>query len=164
MRRPHILEAHYTVVRIAKHDHLSSPWLFPPVLNPEIEYVVQIDVRQQWRCYRPLWSAPLRGDPLSVFDHARFEPFTDQANDPLIGDPMFEKPEHPPVIDFIEKRANVGIHDPVHLSALDSCCECVQRIVLSASRPESVRKPEKIHFVDRAQHRDDGLLHNLVLD
>src|SRR5437667_1161433 len=44
------------------------------------------------RCYRPLRSAPLRGDPLSVFDHARFEPFTDQANDPLIGDPMFEKP------------------------------------------------------------------------
>jgi hypothetical protein len=87
---------------------------------------------------RPLRSAPLRGDPLSVFDHSRFEPFANQAND--------------------------GIHDPVHLSALDSCCEGVQRIVLSASRPESVREPEKIHFVDRAQHRDDGLLTNLVLD
>jgi IS4 transposase len=48
----------------------------------------------------------LRGDPLSVFDHARFEPFADQSNDPLIGDPMIEKPEHPPVIDFVE-----GNHD-----------------------------------------------------
>jgi hypothetical protein len=44
----------------------------------------------------------LRGDPLSVFDHARFEPFANQSNDSLIGDPMLEKPEHPPVIDFVE--------------------------------------------------------------
>jgi hypothetical protein len=134
------------------------------VLNPEIEYVVQIDVRQQWRYYRPLRCAPLRGDPLSVFDHTRFEPFADQSNDPLIGNPVFEKPEHPPVIDFIEERANVGIYNPVHLSALDSCRERIQRIVLSASRPESVRKSEKIRFIDRAQYRDDGLLHNLILD
>ena len=27
----------------------------------------------------------MRGDPLSVFDHARFEPFADQSKDPLIG-------------------------------------------------------------------------------
>jgi hypothetical protein len=48
----------------------------------------------------------LRGNPLAVFDHARFEPFADQSNDPPIGDPMLEKPEHPPVIDFVE-----GTHD-----------------------------------------------------
>jgi hypothetical protein len=45
---------------------------------------------------------------------------------------MFEKPEHPPVIDFVEERANVGVHDPVHPSALDSSRERIQRIVLSA--------------------------------
>jgi hypothetical protein len=38
----------------------------------------------------PLRSAPSRGDPLPVFDHARFEPSADQANDPLIGNPVFE--------------------------------------------------------------------------
>ena len=43
-RRPHILKAHDTIVGIAKHDNLSSPWLFSPVLNPEIENVVQVKV------------------------------------------------------------------------------------------------------------------------
>ena len=36
--------------------------------------------------------------------------------------------------------------------------------MLSTSRPKSVRETEKIHFIDRAQHRDDGLLHDLVLN
>ena len=36
--------------------------------------------------------------------------------------------------------------------------------MLSAPWPESVREPEKVLFIDRAQHRDDGLLHDLVLD
>jgi len=64
--------------------------------------------------HRPLRSSLYSGNPLSVFDHSRFEPFTDQSNDPLISDPVLEKSEHPPVVDFIEKRADVGIHDPVH--------------------------------------------------
>jgi hypothetical protein len=48
-RRCLLLEAHHTIIGVTKHDDLSSPWLFPPVLNPEIEGVVQIDVRQQRR-------------------------------------------------------------------------------------------------------------------
>ena len=48
-------------------------------------------------------------------------------------------------------------------SALDSNRE-LQRIVLSAPWSKSVREPEKILFVDRTQHRDDGLLHDLVLN
>src|SRR5215211_1887867 len=62
-RRPYILKAHYTIVRISNHDDLSLPWLFPPVPNPEIKGVVQVDVRQQRRRHRPLRSTPFRGDP-----------------------------------------------------------------------------------------------------
>ncbi len=116
------------------------------MLNPEIEGVVQVDVRQQWRYHRPLRGSLYRWNPLSV-DHSRFEPFADQSNDPLISNPVFEKPEHPFVIDFVEERTDIGIHDPVHRTALDSRRECVPRIVLSASWPESVREPEKILFI-----------------
>jgi len=63
-----------------------------------------------------------------------------------------------------QERADVGIYDPVHRTALDSRRERVQRIMLSAPWPESVRKAEKILFIDRAQHRDDGLLHDLIFD
>ena len=44
-RRSNILKAHHTVVGIANYDDVSLPWPFSPVLNPEIEGVVQIDVR-----------------------------------------------------------------------------------------------------------------------
>ncbi len=110
-RRPHMLKAHHTIVGVANHNDLSSPWLFPPVLNPEIEGVVQIDVRQQGRNHRALRSSLYSGDPLSVFDHSRFEPFADPSNDPLIGNPVFEKPEHPSMIDFFE-----GTHDTLPTS------------------------------------------------
>jgi hypothetical protein len=53
--------------------------------------------------YRPLRSSLYRWNPLAVLDHSRLEPFADQAEDPLIGDPMFEETEHPHMIDFIEK-------------------------------------------------------------
>src|ERR1035438_899798 len=162
-RRLFLLKAHYTVVRITDNDDCSPPWLFTPVLNPLIEGVMQIDIRQQGRYHGSLRSALCRGYSASVLDHARFEPFADQTENPLIGDPVFEKPKHPAVIDFIEKGPNVGVQYPVHLPALDSDRERVQRIVLSAPHPEPIRKPQKILFVDCAQHRDYGLLHNLVL-
>jgi hypothetical protein len=49
LRRPHILKARHTIVGITNHNDLSSPWLFPPVLNPEIVDVVEVDIRQQRR-------------------------------------------------------------------------------------------------------------------
>jgi len=102
-RCPLLLEAHHTVVCVSLHDDLPSPWLFPPVLNPKIEGVVQVDIRQQRRNHRPLRRSLHRGNPLPIFDHSRFEPFTDQANDPLIGNPVFEETEHPNMVDFVEK-------------------------------------------------------------
>src|SRR3984957_772714 len=157
------LKAHYTVVRVSDHDDCSLPWLFTPVLNPLIEGVMQIDIRQQGRYHGSLRSALCRRYSASVLDHARFEPFADQTENPLIGDPVFQKPKHPAVIDFIEKRPNVGVQYPVHLLALDSDRESIQRIVLSAPKPESIRKPQEVPFIDFAQHRNYGLLHNLVL-
>jgi hypothetical protein len=101
-RRLFLLKAHYTVVRITDNDDCSPLWLFTPVLNPLIEGVMQIDIRQQGRYHSSLRSALCRGCSASVLDHARFEPFTDQTENPVIGDPVFQKPKHPAVIDFIE--------------------------------------------------------------
>ncbi len=42
-------------------------------------------------------------NPAPVFDHARFEPFADQGQHPRVRDPVFQKPEHPIMVDFIEE-------------------------------------------------------------
>ena len=110
-RCPHLLKAHHTVIGITSYNDLSAPWLFSPVLNPEIERVVQVNIRQQRRYYCPLRSSLYGGNPLFVFDHSRFEPFAYQSYDPLIGDPVPEKPKHPLVIDFVERS-----HDTLPIS------------------------------------------------
>jgi hypothetical protein len=52
----------------------------------------------------------------------------------------------------------------VHLCAVDSDDECVQRIVLAALGPEPVREAEEVFLVDRAQHRACRLLYDLVFE
>jgi site-specific DNA recombinase len=66
--------------------------------RPNLDYLLRSGSH-----YRPLRSSLYRWNPLAVLDHSRLEPFADQAEDPLIGDPMFEETEHPHMIDFIEK-------------------------------------------------------------
>ena len=46
-RLPLMLKADNEFVRIANNDHVSFPRPFAPRLNPQVEHVVQIDVRQQ---------------------------------------------------------------------------------------------------------------------
>jgi hypothetical protein len=48
-----MLKPHDNVVRIPDHDHLPGRVMRPPLLNPQIEDVVQVNIRQQRRCHSP---------------------------------------------------------------------------------------------------------------
>ena len=45
------VKAHHDVVRETHHDHIAVRALLTPCLDPQIEYVVKIDVRQKRRSY-----------------------------------------------------------------------------------------------------------------
>jgi hypothetical protein len=60
------------------------------------------------------------------------------AEQALIGYTVFQKFQHPVMVYLIEERRDVRINDPVHPSAPDSNCECVQRLMLAAPRSKSV--------------------------
>src|SRR5467141_4080908 len=62
-----------------------------------------------------------------------------------------------------KKRADVGVQNEVHFPAADSHRERVERIMRSASGPESIREPEEVFLVDRVQHRNRRPLDDLVL-
>ncbi len=85
-----------------------------------------------------------------------------QPQEPLIHDPMFQKPHHPLVVDGVEERLYIGVQYPAYLLALDPDADRVQRIMLAATVSETVRETEKVFLVDHVQHLDHGLLHNLV--
>ena len=43
-----VLEADDRVVREADHDHVSGGLAAAPLVDPQVEYVVKVDVRQDW--------------------------------------------------------------------------------------------------------------------
>src|ERR1035441_1907667 len=74
-----------------------------------------------------------------------------EADDPLLGN-------------FGEERSDVGVEYVVHLLAADPDDERVQRIMLAALWSESIREPEEILLMDRAQHSSHGSLDDFVFE
>ena len=158
-----VLKSQRNVVGIARHDDLAARMSLSPLLGPLIEDVVQIDVRQQARDRRPLWHSLCRLRPAPFLQNARRKPFLDQAQHPAIRNPVLDKLHHPLVIDGSVEITNVCVEHKVHRPTRDSDRQCIQRHVRAASGPESIREPEKVHFVDCIHHLHHRALDDLVL-
>src|SRR5260370_7027378 len=63
----------------------------------------------------------------------------------------------------IEEAPDIRVKHPVHLPPENADMESVQRVVLAASRPESVGEPEEVFLVDCFENRRDRLLNDFVL-
>src|SRR5450830_1791336 len=157
------LESEHTVISVAHDNHISPCISATPLLRPLIESVMQVDVRQQWRYHRALGCALGRRYPAPVLHHPRFEPFTDQSQHSPIRNAVFQKLQHPVMIDFIKERRYVCIQYPVHVLALDSDRQRIQCIVLATPLPEPIRESKKVLFINRIQYGDYRLLHDFIL-
>jgi len=80
---------------------------------------------------RPLRCAFLAGPPPSFLEHAGAQPLSDQAQDPLVRDPVLEELHEPVVIDRIEGR-----HDtlPTSTASRRRCGSCGRGIRWRAAR------------------------------
>src|ERR1019366_3062610 len=114
------------------------------------------------RNHRSLWGPFLCLEPPAIIHHARLQPFLDQANDPLVSDPMLHELDHPIVPDFVEKRLDVQIQRPVHFLLRDPDIQRVQRFMLAALRPEPVPKTQKVLFPDLVENCPYRTLGDLV--
>ncbi|KRQ97134.1 hypothetical protein CQ10_29505 [Bradyrhizobium valentinum] len=85
-----------------------------------------------------LRRALLRLGQVSVFQHARLEPFADQADDPLVTDPMFDEADQPCMTDRVEERPDTGVENPPDIASFDPVRERVQRIC-AGSAPDGTR-------------------------
>jgi len=102
-----MLESHNEVVGVARDDDLAAPVSPAPLLDPQVEGVMQVDVRQQGRNGCPLRSSFPALRPLPVFHHSRGQPLTYQSQESSVRDPMLNKPQQPPVIDGIEQQLDI---------------------------------------------------------
>src|SRR5580704_9926495 len=156
------LESGHEVVGKANEDYLPVRLLLSPLLDPEVEYVVQIDVRQQRTNTAALNRSYLTVDSLALFQHACLEPLLDQAHHAPVGYAVLDKLHQPSLIESVIKLPDVGIEHPVHLSRSDPDRQRVQRLMRAAPRSESIRKSQEVLFVYSVQHLDRGTLDDLV--
>ncbi len=156
------MESNHDVIRESHHDHIAVRALPTPCLNPQVEYVVEIDVRQQRRSASALRRPFLHAYSFPIFQHAGPQPFLDEPHNAPVCDPVLDEFHKPFVRDAIEKALDIQIKHPVHLPRQQSRVERIQRFVLASPGPEPIRKTKEIRFIDSVQHLDRRALDDLV--
>jgi hypothetical protein len=81
-----VLESDDEVIRIAHDDHSPRRLHRPPLLDPQIEHVVQVQVRQQRTDASALDGSRLARCPRPILQHTCGEPLLDQPYDALVRD------------------------------------------------------------------------------
>ncbi len=100
------VKSNHDVVRKTHHDHIAVRPLLTPRLDPQVEYVMKIDVRQQRRGTAALRSSFFAPCSLPILHHAGVQPFLDEPHDAPICDSMLDELHQP----FVRNRIE-GKHD-----------------------------------------------------
>jgi hypothetical protein len=158
-----MLKAEHHVVGVAHDENIAASMAPAPLLDPQIEDVVQENVGQQGRSRRALRAADSSHRLLTLVKDARAEPLLDESDNPRIRNPVLNKTNQPPVVNGVEEPTNVCIEHPVHLLPLESDGKRIQRIMLTSLGPKPVGEADEVDLVDRVQHIDDRTLDDLVL-
>src|SRR5262249_42331697 len=158
-----VFEPDNKVVSETHDDDLATRVARAPPLNPQVQDIVQVDIRQQRRYRRPLRRAFLIRSPFPVLNDSRSQPLTNQPQDPPVRDPMLEKLPQPRMIKLTEKVADIRIKHPAHRLAADPDHQRVQRIMRTTLGPKPIRETPEIHLVHGIEYLDQRPLNNLVL-
>jgi hypothetical protein len=156
------VKAHHDVIRKSHHDQIAVRMLLTPSLDPQVEDVMKIDVRQKRRGTATLGRPFLRTYSLPILEHAGPQPFLDEPHDAPVCNPMLDELHQPFVGNPIEKAFDVQIEHPVHFSRQQSRGQRIQRLMLAASWSDPVRESEEIRFLDGVQHLDRRTLDDFV--
>jgi hypothetical protein len=91
LRVPAMLEPHHEVVRIAHDDHVAACMPTPPLVRPQVQHVVQVDVRQEGADAPSLRRTlrALRADP--ALHEPSPQPLSQQAKHARIPDPVLDE-------------------------------------------------------------------------
>jgi hypothetical protein len=103
----------------AHQDDFPAGRASPPLMRPQVEDVMQVDVGRHRRDHRTLRRARPPRPHHPVFHHPGLQPFADQADDPPISDPVFDKFDQPIVVHRIEEPGDVGVEDEVNAALGD---------------------------------------------
>ena len=105
------LESNHDVISKSHDDHIAVCPLLTPRLDPQIEYVMKIDVGQKRRSTSALGRPFLRPYSFPILQHAGFQPFLDEPHDAPICNLMLDELHKP----FVRKSIE-GLYDTLPIS------------------------------------------------
>ncbi|MDF1591855.1 MAG: hypothetical protein P1P89_10105 [Desulfobacterales bacterium] len=157
-----VLKANHKVIAIPDDDNLTTGMLGPPLVSPQIKHVMQVGVGQQGTDTSSLWYALFIMRHRTLFKHACVEPLLNVPQDALVRNPILNELFQPFVGDGIKIATNVCIKHPAYLSRHNCPIQGVERIMRFSPRAKTIRKTEKVGFVDRIQYLYRGPLRNFI--
>src|SRR5882762_7947489 len=156
------VKAHHDVIRKSHHDQIAVRLLLTPCLDPQIEYVMKVDVCQKRRRTSALGRPLFRPYSFPILQHAGLQPFLDEPYDAPVCYPVLDELHQPIVGNPIEKAFDVQIQHPVHFLRQQSRVQRIQRLMLASPWSEPIRKTKEVGFVDSVQHLDRRTLDDFV--
>jgi hypothetical protein len=97
-----MLKADDSVVRVAHDNHVASGASLPPLVDPLIIDMMEVNVCQERADDRALRRPLLRCDHASIFEHACRQPFGNQPDDSAVANPMLDETDQPIPADLVE--------------------------------------------------------------
>jgi len=99
-----MLESNNEVVGVAHDDHVPVCPLPSPLLDPQVERVVQVEIGQKRADASALNRPSLATCDLPVLQHTGSEPLLDQPHDAPVPDPVLDERDQPLVSKGVKKR------------------------------------------------------------
>jgi len=127
-----MLEPDDEVIGETSDDHIATRVPTPPLPDPQVEHVMQVNVSEQRRRRCPLRCSLHTLRPAPVFDDPRAQPLVDESQDPLIRYTVLEELPQPDPIKLAEEVADIRVEYPVHLLPFDPGRQRIQRIMRAA--------------------------------
>src|ERR1700758_1422008 len=100
----------------------------------------------------------------AVFDNANVNPFPNQPEDAAVAHPSLDERHELAPHNPVEVALNVGFEDICGCAVTNRAANRVERVVRTPTRAEAVGACEEVLLVNRVEHRDRGLLDDLVLE
>src|SRR5258707_769794 len=159
-----ILETDHKVIDVAHQSGFAPQPNLDDALEPEVEHVMEVHVAQEHANRSTLRGSLLARMNRSIFQDARFQPTPDQADQARIADSMFDKSEHPIVIEAPEEVLQIRLQHPANHAAGDDLIEGRQGVMGAELGSAAERAGQEVLLVDGGQHLSRGALERPVGD
>ena len=147
-----VLECGDEVIREADEVRLPPAQPEKSLLEPEVQCVVKVDVRQQRRNRSPLRRAFLRIHHDAAVEDASAKPLADEPENLRVADSKLQHPHQPLMAQVIEEPTNIRLENTSCPTGHRFVPEGGEGLMGIASRSESVGARKEVLLIDGAEN------------